>query len=193
MSRLVLTLFLALTGACASGGSAPPSAAPGAPPTVRPTSSGLAVRLAVDSVRSTTVFQAPLDTVWSRLPAVYEALGIPVQVTDPGTWTFGNRRFTARNLAGKRSIDLMYCGHEGAGPSAVRATLVRLSVVSALRRLASGDTELTTEVTGTSTPMDGTSTASTRCVSNGELEQRIADAVRAQLGSGGRDETQGQY
>jgi hypothetical protein len=143
--------------------------------------------LAVDSVRSTAVFQAPLDTVWSRLPAAYETLGIRAEVLDPRAWTFGTQRFTGRNLAGKRTIDLVYCGHEGAGPSAVRATLVRLSVVSVLKRLASGDTELTTEVTGTSTPMDGTSTAATRCVSNGELEQRIADAVRARLGSGNRD------
>lgn len=189
MSRLLDPALLVLLSACTSSGSTPGGAAPGAPPTVRSTSSGLAVRLAVDSVRSTTVFQAPLDSVWSRLPAVYEALDIPVEVTDPRTWTFGNRRFTGRNLAGKRTIDLVYCGHEGAGPSAVRATLVRLSIVSALKRLASGDTELTTEVTGTSTPMDGTSTAATRCVSNGELEQRIADALNAHLGLPNREET----
>ena len=184
MLRALLPASLLVAGACASSGPAPPStAAPGAPPTVRATSSGLAVRLAVDSLRSTTVFQAPLDTVWSHLPAVYETLGIRGEVLDPRTSAFGTQRFTARNVAGKRTIDMVYCGHEGAGPSAVRATLVRLSIVSTLRKLASGDTELTTEVTGTSTPMDGTSTGATRCVSNGELEQRIADALGAQLGS----------
>jgi len=187
MSRSMFTALLVLMSACASSGSAPPGAAPGAPPQVRSTSSGLAVRLAVDSVRSTTVFQAPLDSVWSRLPAVYETLGIRAEVVDSRTWAFGTPRFTGRSLAGKRTIDMVYCGHEGAGPSAVRATLVRLSIVSSLRKLASGDTELTTEVAGTSTPMDGTSTTVTRCVSNGELEQRIADALGQQLRSGGRD------
>jgi hypothetical protein len=143
--------------------------------------------LAVDSLRSTTVFQAPLDTVWSRLPAVYETLGIPAEVADARTRTFGTRRFTARRVAGRRTIDLVHCGHEGTGPSAVRAMVVRLSIVSTLRRLPSGATELTTEGSGEATAVDGTSTAAARCVSSGELEQRIADTLAEQLGSERRD------
>ena len=187
MSRSILPALLALTSACASGGSAPPSAAPGAPPRVMPTSTGLTIRLAEDSLRSTTVFQAPLDTVWTRLPAIYETLGIPAEVADPRTWTFGTQRFTQRRVAGRQTLDLVHCGHEGTGPSAVRARRLRLTIVSTLRRLASGATELTTEVSGEATAVDGTSTAAARCGSTGELEQRIAATLAEQLGPERRD------
>lgn len=153
------------------------------------TSTGLTVRVSEDPLRATTVFEAPLDTVWSRLPAAYQALGITAEVNDARTRTFGTQRFTQRRVAGKRTIDLVRCGHEGAGPSAVNARRLELSIISTLRPLASGGIHLTTEIAGVATAVDGTNSPAVRCVSTGELEERIATTLAAQLSSPSPDAT----
>lgn len=162
-----------LLAACAPAAPHASSAAPEPSPAIMETSTGISVRLGADGPARAAV-DAPAGRVWAALPAVYEALGIPAEVSDPAAHTYGTQRFTRTRLGDRRTAEMVRCGNAGSGASAMSTYRIRLSILTTLRPGAGGGTELSTEVAGSATPVDGTSTGATRCVSTGELERRIA-------------------
>jgi hypothetical protein len=130
------------------------------------------------SVRSAT-FLNPAADVWRVLPAAYEALGIPLSMSDANTLTLGNSGFNVRRrLGGTPLVRFIDCGSTQGGPSAETYD-IRLSVTSVVRPVA-GSTTLATTVEAQGKPV-AFSGEYVRCGSSGVLEGRIADAVKARL------------
>lgn len=170
-------LLALLLIACSPAAPSPAPSPATRPASITETSTSVAIRLSESHEPATVTLDAPLERVWSIVPEVYQALGIPAEINDPGARVYGTRSFAQSRLGGKRTADYVRCGNEGAGPSAVSGYRVRLSVVSSLRSAPGGKTVLATEVNGSATPVEGTSTAAVRCASTGALEQRIHSLV----------------
>lgn len=182
MARSVAAALLALiAAACAPAGSSPGSAPAGPPASIIETSTSVSVRLSEQAEAATVLLQASPEVVWVLLPEVYESLGIAAEIHDAEARAYGTRRFAQNRLGGKRTAEFVRCGHQGAGPSAASNYRVRLSIVSTLGSAPGVGTRLVTEVSGSATPVEGTSTAAVRCVSTGELEQRINALVAERL------------
>jgi len=175
--------FVVLVAACASATPAPGTRSSGPPAAVVTTSTGAMVRLDPEMAGITVPLDASPDRVWTVLLEVYQALGVPAEINDATTWSYGTRRFSQSRLAGRRVAEFVRCGHEGAGASAMSAHRIRLSIVSSLKPARGGKTVLQTEVGGSATSIEGTSTAPVRCVSEGQLEQQIHAQVIQRLGT----------
>jgi hypothetical protein len=141
----------------------------------------VSVRLGEDVPPPSQPLEASIDRVWAALPAVYAQMGIKVTYRDSTAYALGNRRFTDRQAAGRAVADLVRCGHQGAGPSAVSGHRITLSIVTSLRAEARDRTTLVTAIRGTAEPVEGTSTSRVRCVSNGDLESRVYQLVAARI------------
>jgi hypothetical protein len=126
---------------------------------------------------------ASRDDAWAALPQVYASLGLRADLVDPATHRYGAQRVTQVRIGERRTRDLVRCGNDGAGPSSVSGHRIQLSIVSRLSASAGGKTDVTTEVAGWATSVEGGSTGAVRCVSTGELEQQIAIRLAAALRS----------
>jgi hypothetical protein len=102
--------------------------------------------------------------------------------TDPASYTYGNRRVTASRIGGEDVSEWVRCGNSGSGPSAMTRLRTQLVVVTTLQASAEGLTSVATQVSGSGTPTEGTSSGAVLCVSNGKLEQEIANSVRRRVG-----------
>lgn len=180
MIRLPSPLLVLALAACSQAPS-PGIPTPNQPAYAGPTSEGVTIRLGEDVAPPSGTLAAPVERVWAALPVAYRTLGIGAQIQDSVRRAFGTHRFTERRVAGKATADVVRCGNQGAGPSAVAGYRIQLSIVSTLRIEAVDRTALTTEITGVAQSVDGTSTGRVRCVSTGELEHRIYQLVAAQL------------
>jgi len=141
-----------------------------APASLHATETGVMVRLNQESGALAFRVDAPSEKVWAQLPAIYATLGIPVEARDGGA--FGTRSFTQSRIDGRRTGEFVRCGNEGAGPSSGGMYRTRLTILSSLRNADPG-TWVRTEISGTATPVEGTSTGAASCTSTGALEQRI--------------------
>ena len=169
-----------LTSACTSTGSPSSGQTPSAGTTedVR-LPDGAAIR--VEGLGASTVtLNASPEQVWTALPAVYAALGIPAEINQPAAYTYGTNRFTGSRLNGKRITDFMRCGGSGAMPPTTYR--IRLLVLSSVQPgTTPGTARLTTQVQGSATPVDGTSSAIVGCSSTGRLEQGIHTRILEHL------------
>lgn len=179
MIRDLTPVVMLVVTAC-SQATTPGTPSPDVRPDVSPSGEGLSIRLGGEVAEPRTL-DATLDRVWEALPVAYQTLGIAAQVRDSTGRVFGTRRFTERRAAGKATADLVRCGNQGAGPSAVAGYRIQLTILTTLRSEAAGRTTLITEITGVGESVEGTSTGRVRCVSTGELEHRIYQVVAAQL------------
>ncbi|HEU0053085.1 MAG TPA: hypothetical protein VFQ39_07900 [Longimicrobium sp.] len=180
MRRIAPAALVLFAAACSSSASVPrPNADPD--PVIYSSSTTTTVRLATDNSIPVENVRATVDRVWAALPGVYHELGIPMGLSDPERFTYGNRRLSGNRLAGEPVEQLMRCGNAGSGPSAMTRFRYQFSVVTVLQGTGPATT-VATEVTGTATPVEGTSSGAVLCVSNGKLEQRIAQALRGRVG-----------
>ena len=175
----VLSLALFAT-ACASA-PAHPESSPGPSAHVSDTETGGIFRLSDDSKSVSLSIDAPPEKVWGALSVVYEKLGIRSELNDSTARSIGTRAYSQSRLDGKRTRDWVRCGNDGAGPSSGGMARTRISIVSTVRSAAEGRSDLVTEVGGSSTSVEGTSTGAVACASKGELEQRIRDLVLEEL------------
>lgn len=181
MIRFFIALSALVVVSC-SQATTPGTPSPDVRPDVSPSGEGLSIRLGGEVAQPSGTLDAPIERVWEALPVVYQTLGIAAQVRDStGRHVFGTRRFTERRAAGKATADLVRCGNQGAGPSAVAGYRIQLTILTTLRSEAAGRTTLITEITGVGESVEGTSTGRVRCVSTGELERRVFQLVAAQL------------
>jgi len=159
--------------ACTPPVSTPSSGAAGAPPSIVATETGVMMR--VDPENNTLTFRvdATPEQVWTKLPGIYETLGIPAEVLDSSARVFGTRGFVLGRLDGKRTTEFVRCGNEGTGPSSAGMYRTRLIIVSSLKSAPEGGTLVSTELGGTATSVEGTSSGPVSCSSKGPLEQRI--------------------
>lgn len=180
MNRCCLVALLGLATGCA-GATPAASPAPEAPTIITGSPEAPTILLGREGATPTGSLPAPIGRVWDALPVAYQSLGIPLQVHEPGEHAFGTRRFAGRRLGGRATEELVRCGNQGAGPSAVGRYRIQLSIITTLRAESPDRTALTTEVEGVAEPVEGTSRSRVRCVSTGDLEQWIYRLVAAQL------------
>ena len=171
---------LAVVLACGPSARAPviqPGAEP--PPVVLTGPGSTDVRTSPDVRAVEGVVPVPLDTAWMRLPAAWDALGIPVRQADPRGVTLRSDRFRARsNMGGAPMRENVDCGYSMAGP---RADLwdVYLNVTSALRPEGGPDnTRISSVITASARPRDGSGTQPVTCTSTGRLERLIVERIR---------------
>lgn len=190
LARRSAAAFLTLSAltACSGGGGVETTPAPAAnPTTVRVTGSGgsaTAINLSMvddgPGVLSRTV-AGSVDDVFAALPAVYDSLGIPLTDRDASTHIVGNSGFNTRRRLGKTPLGRYFdCGSTQGAPS-VDSYDIHLSVLSKVQPGPSaGLSTITTivEVLGRPAAFSG---EYVRCSTNGVLEQRIVDAVKARL------------
>jgi len=124
---------------------------------------------------------ATVDAVWTALPAVYEALGIPLAHLDRPSGQMGNKQVVRTGrLAGQRLSRTFDCGASMTGERADQGRITA-SVITQVWMRSDGRTGIATTIVSTMTPLDGTSTAPTSCATTGWLEREIADRVRAMV------------
>jgi hypothetical protein len=182
MNRIHIALCTSLAAACAP--SSAPTPAPGrSEPVARveETSTGMTFRIQTDAGGVEQTVDAPPERLWAVLPQVYEALGIRAEVADEAGRIYGSRKVSARQIAGKRAGTFVRCGNEGAGASAMSMYRHQLSVLTSLRPGPGGKTVVTSQVGGTATPVEGTSTGAVLCASTGELEAMILERITDRL------------
>ena len=179
--RLFAIGVVAVVTGCASAGTPPAGA--GAPGSISGTETGGVIRMGQDSRAVSVALAASPDQVWAALPGVYRELGIQAEMRDDATRSIGTRGFTGGRIGGKRTMDYVRCGNQGSGPSSGGMFRTRLTIVTRVMAASGGKTELVTEVGGTATPVEGTSTGVVACASTGDLEQRIRElALKAIAG-----------
>ncbi len=149
-------------------------------PRAEETSTGFSFRINSQVTPIEQQIAAPADSVWAALPEVLRELGIAPQMSAEGDRVIGNQRITARRVAGDRTDIYVRCGNQGAGPSAMAAMRIRLSLLTSVRPEGDSRSRLFTEVTGTATPVEGSGGA-TLCASTGALEKKLAEAVVARV------------
>lgn len=145
----------------------------------------------IKSGRFGTVFSTepahPPDTVatteahvFAVLPAVFEAMGVPLSVVDSTSKVMGALRVPVRRpIGGQRLSLLLECGTGSYGPNAERYT-VQLTLLAAVHAVDAGHTEVHTRVEGSASP-NGLSTV-VKCMSTGRLEDRFAEQLKKELG-----------
>lgn len=175
-AAVVLALALATGAACAPS-SQPRSAPAGPAASIIPTSTSLLITLAPEDATVTGLIEADSVRVWSVLPDVYRELGLAGGILDPAGKVYGNPRFSGRRIGEDRTDRFVRCAGTSGGLSGMGSHRFRLSVASRVQGQADGRSLLTTMVSGSATTVEGTSTAPSRCVSNGRLERLIADRV----------------
>ena len=179
MHRIAHTTVLLLLTACATAPAPLPTTGPHAG--VTDTETGTLIKLSDAPTTVSISLDAPPARIWAALPAVYSSLGIKPETNDAATMTIGTQAFTGSRLGGKRTLDWMRCGNQGAGPSSGGMVRTRFAITTVARPAANDKTDLVTTVTGTATPVEGTSTGATACSSTGDLEQKIRELVIAEL------------
>lgn len=165
--------------ACSPGAGSVPAdrVSPGLPAEVRETSSGVSIRIAAEQLVIDTEVRVGAERAWSLLPRVYSALGIDGQVLDSNARVYGTRRFS-RSRVGKEPVtDYVRCAFQGAGPSSVGGYRTQLSITTRVQGSTPESTTVSSQISGTATSVEGTSTDAVRCVSNGNLERLIARMV----------------
>lgn len=181
--RIVRPLIvLALAAGCASGPAR--QRAPGPGSTITPTSTGVMINLEPDDAGVVGLIDGDHESVRAVLPVAYEALGIEAGALDTTGSAWGNPSFRGTRIGGERVSRYVRCGSDGTAVAGAGSYRTRLSITSRVEPQPDGRSLLTTAVSGTATSVEGTSTAPSRCVSTGELEQLIAVTVSGLLERG---------
>lgn len=125
--------------------------------------------------------KASPDEVWKALLVVYSDLEIPATTVVPTKRQLSGRIARApRKLDGERMHVYLDCGSGLTGPRADSYD-VALVVRSAVLPAAGDSTAIFTALSASATSRGGTNGAPVNCVTTGQLERRIASAVRLQL------------
>ncbi|MDQ2666500.1 MAG: hypothetical protein M3Z05_10870 [Gemmatimonadota bacterium] len=176
MRALVVLLLITMAG-CASAPSA--SATPDSE-TMRVSGAGNLRMAALDQTTNVKV-DFPVDKVWHALPAAFESLGIPITSVDDATHTIANGGLKLRRELGKVSLSrYIDCGTTQIGENADSYD-VYLTITSQVQEEpTSGLSVLRTTFEAMARPI-AFSRDYARCSSKGELEKRLATAVKSQL------------
>ncbi len=188
MNRPSVILFAVALGACASSQSTPASAPP-----VEISATTQRIQSAMDNtkilggavanqVAVASSVAAPANDVWNALQAVYAELKVPEGTLETASRSIGNQQFRVRRkFAGESMMKWVDCGTGSGGPNAETYD-IQLSLMSYVTVVSATQSTLTTRVSGQgSDPAFGRGN-STVCNTQGELEKRIEQLVKAKLG-----------
>ena len=180
--RRAVPAVLVVLAACSSTSSQPGEALPGRSQTaaVRDPGGG-ALRINPGDGAATATIAMPRDAVWKSLPAVFDSLGIPINTVDPDLKAFGNSGFKLTKRLGQTPLSqYIDCGQTQAFPSADTYEIY-LTVMVQLHAADTATTTVATSVQASGKPLTVRGDY-TRCSSKAELERRIVERIRMQVG-----------
>jgi len=170
--RVLISLSVLLLAACAAG-----SGGTGVQQeTVRVVDAGGGVQMRTFHTAGwvTQDVAAPLDAVWSALPAVHDSLGIPVTARDESSRTIGNDGLNVRRRLGRVGLQrYLDCGSTQGGPNA-ETYEVHLSVRTQVLPAATGSSRVSSTVQAQARPVNFAGDW-IRCTSKNTLEKAIAE------------------
>lgn len=183
MRRLAVVSAVLLSACASSQGSSTP-----APPPIEQsvhvatatgaTGSTMAMTRADDP--SLRTYAAPTARIWDALPAVYEALGLPVTDRNVQARSLGTTSFKVRRRLGDAPLSrYLDCGDTQGAPSANSYEVV-LTVATRLLPGASDSTAVSTTVNAMARPVF-VSGEYVNCGSTRALEKRFFDLLTARL------------
>jgi hypothetical protein len=169
-----------LIAGCASGGASSKSGPAPAPPMDARIAGAEGSAAPTDAPHSATVvFRA--DSVYHALPWAYAALGMPVRAVDVKQNALGTGGMKVHAKLGKvplsRYID---CGSAIQGMSSADTYDVILTVVTTVKAIAAGGSDIATTVIASAKPPQYSSEYFT-CGTKGVIEARIIELVNEQL------------
>jgi len=178
--RLASSAALLALAACAPAASNPsPEQVALTPTTTRvetPDGAMEARTMAEDRSVVQTIKAAP-DVAWSKLPAVYGELQIPVTgYVDPAKQIMSKGTRLRGRLGKLRLSQIITCGTDITGDDKANTYEVSLDVSTVVSPAANGQANVSSMVTANARPM-ATSGDPVRCVTTGSLERRIANAI----------------
>jgi len=187
---VALALFaIALTGACASGGS---SGSDSRDEDRAPVPGQRRNVMRVDAYRPVEIFNEPgvgvrtipvgAETAWRVLGGVYEQLGVPVTEANPRAMLLGNPGYLVRRVDGDRMNAFIDCGSDFSGPLANQYDIT-LSLTTKLTPKGPDSTEVLTVLEAYGRPR-AVSGNTVHCQSRGVLEMKVAQVVAEVLGQG---------
>jgi len=138
--------------------------------------------MVVENTGQKATVGASRDDIWAKLPGAYESLGLPLSFKDDARFRLGNDLFKARRaINGLQMRALLDCGSDLAGEKA-ESYEIKLSIETTVASSNTpGSAEVTTTVSGLGrSPSYGA--GDVNCGTKGELERRILQYVRVQLG-----------
>ncbi len=140
----------------------------------------------IDALTETRVssdwVRAPVARLWKALPAVYEELGVRPEHINPAGHQLGNRSAVLnRSIGGKPLSTYLDCGTNPIGVPAANSYSVYLDLVTELKERPGG-TDVRTRVDAKAKPRSGGGSF-VQCMSNGQLEKRIAGALTQHIGT----------
>jgi hypothetical protein len=123
---------------------------------------------------------APTARVWDVLPAVYQALGLPITDRNNQAQSIGTTSFKVRRRLGDAPLSrYLDCGDTQGSPSANSYEVI-LSVNTRLAPAAGDSTAVSTTVTAQARPVF-VSGEYVNCGSTRELEKRFFDILNVEL------------
>lgn len=181
MTRLAV-LLLGVAAACASSSSSsnPPASAPQSVRVSGGGGSATGTRIDPSLAPHATTVMFPVEDVWRFLPFVWDSLGIPKVSIDPKSHILSNGGMKVRQRLGKTPLSrFIDCGQTQIGPNA-DSYEVFLTVTSQVVSAGAGQATLATVVEAAAKPLNFNQEYS-RCSTRGELEDRIAKAIKGQF------------
>lgn len=179
MFRLFVLVTCAALAGCASARQAPPRPAD---VITTVTTSGSTVQLSSQVRVENTRVPRAAPRVWPVLPEVYEELGLPIETLQPDSLLLGNDRLVLMSrLAGEPISRFVRCGGTAGIVEIADRYRVEIALFSAVVVVDRTNTLLQTSMTASARD-PFSNTAPRQCISTGELERRIANAVHERLG-----------
>jgi hypothetical protein len=133
-----------------------------------------------ETIPSVILFsEASVETLWKVLPAAFQALEIPAGAIDPAALLYGNGRITETRVAGESTRDLFRCG-SGSG-LVLDQYRVQFGISAQPRRVPGGGAELFVQIEAFGRFVSASRSGTTHCVSNGKLELKIEEQMKAEL------------
>ena len=169
---------------CASGGGSASAAPIESSRTVvsTPANASADVELYRDTRLTAHVVKAPPADVWKALPVAYADLGLAGGPAIGQQQTYAAVLPSVRRQLNKVPLSrYLDCGTTASGSSGADVHMVRLQVSSIVEPQPSG-TRVRTQVLARATSVENSSGAM-ECSSTGVLEQRLAQAIDARLGT----------
>ena len=176
MRALAVLSLIALSACASSGGS---SSRPDE--TVRINGAGSSnLKLTSNTYGHVSKISAPISKVWLAMPGAFEALSIPISNVDTVGHVIANDGLKIRRQLGTTPLSrFIDCGNTQIGENADSYD-VHLTISVKLTADEGGTTKLETMFESMAKPVSFSREYS-RCSTRGVLEQRLAEAVKAQL------------
>ena len=180
-SRLLIAALVPALSGCSSATRSGPEAPPSTVTTrIEGTVGATHLSRTNNAAASRVAIARPVRDVWEVMPDVYKELSIPVELLVPHEHRIGIEALRIRRKLGDLPLHrVLDCGGTPGAPNA-ETYEVTMVVLTQLSPASTGETVLATLVQGTArSPNFGG--AEVACTSNGVLEKRMEEVVRARL------------